>query len=199
VGSDEGVTDLVIGGLSYRWKRADDDIYPLRGLRLDLGARGSHDALLSTQSFMSFTASAKGVRAAGGGVRFIGRVDTGWTSTSTFRALPPTVRFFAGGDNSVRGYEYLSLGPRDETGRVIGGEFLLVTSAEIEIGLPKKFALAVFFDAGNAFEAVGEGVHERGVGAGVRWRSPVGPIRLDAGFPIDHDGWHVHFTMGPDL
>jgi translocation and assembly module TamA len=199
VASDAGITDLFIAGLAYRWKRADDDIFPHRGIRVDLGVRGSHTALFSTQSFFSATGSAKGVQALGERFRLIGRIDTGWTSTSTFQELPPTIRFFAGGDNSIRGYQYESLGPLDADGRVIGGQLLLVTSVELEMGLVGKFALAAFSDAGNAFAEFGAGVYERGVGGGVHWRSPVGPIRLDVGFPVHHDGWRLHFTMGPDL
>lgn len=199
IASETGITDLVIAGLTYRWKRADDDIFPTRGIRVDLGLRGAHAGLFSSQSFLSPTASAKGVRGLGGGVRLIGRVDTGWVDSSTFRDLPPTIRFFTGGDNSVRGYEYLSLGPRDENGQVVGGELLLVTSAEIEFPLPGKFGIAAFYDGGNAFTEVGEGVYEQGVGGGLRWRSPVGPIRLDLAFPVHHDDWQFHFTMGPDL
>jgi translocation and assembly module TamA len=199
VASDDGITDLVIAGATYRRKRADDDIFPRRGHRLDFGLRGSSAEVLSTQSFFSLTASAKAVRSLGQRVRLIARVDGGWTTTGTFDQLPPTVRFFAGGDNSVRGYEYQSLGPLDEFGHVIGGELLLTTSAELECGLVGKFALAGFFDAGNAFASVDEGVMEQGTGAGVRWRSPVGPIRLDFAFALHHDAWRVHFTMGPDL
>jgi translocation and assembly module TamA len=62
-----------------------------------------------------------------------------------------------------------------------------------------KFALAGFYDAGNAFTKSLDGKIERGVGGGVRWRSPVGPIRLDVAFPLEHDGFRIHFTMGPDL
>ena len=199
VASDDGITDLVIAGATYRRKRADDDIFPRRGHRLDFGLRGSSEDVLSTQSFVSLTASAKGVRSLGHRIRLIARVDGGWTTTGTFRELPPTVRFFAGGDNSVRGYEYESLGPLDASGQVIGGELLLTTSAELECGLVGKFALAGFYDAGNAFASFDEGVMEEGVGAGLRWRSPVGPIRLDFAFAVHHDDWRVHFTMGPDL
>jgi translocation and assembly module TamA len=109
------------------------------------------------------------------------------------------VRFFAGGDNSVRGYEYQSLGPRGENGQVVGGELLLTSSAEVEVGLVGKFAFAGFYDAGNAFTSLGDGIMEQGVGGGLRWKSPVGPIRLDLAFPIDHNDWRFHFTMGPDL
>lgn len=199
VASDAGITNLVIAGVTYRRKRADDDIAPTHGHRLDLSLRGANEALLSSQSFLSFTASAKAIRALNDRVRILARVDAGTTSTPSFRELPPTIRFFAGGDNSVRGYDYQSLGPLDDTGHVIGGHLLLTTSAEIQLRLKGKFGIAGFYDAGNAFANTGEGIMEQGVGPGLRWQSPVGPIRLDLAFPLHHSGWNVHFTMGPDL
>lgn len=199
VGSDEGITHLVIGGLTYRRKRADDDIAPSHGHRFDVGVRGADEAVLSSQSFVSFTAAAKMVRTLPGRIRLIARVDGGATSTPSFRELPPTIRFFAGGDNSVRGYDYESLGPRDEAGNVIGGHLLLTTSAEVQFPLKGKFALAGFYDAGNAFAHTDSGTMEQGVGGGLRWLSPVGPIRLDLAYALHHDHWRIHFTMGPDL
>ncbi|MCI0451751.1 MAG: autotransporter assembly complex protein TamA [Candidatus Latescibacteria bacterium] len=198
VGSDEGTTDLFIAGATYRRKRADDDISPTHGQRVDVSLRGSSEDVLSSQSFFSFTTLAKGVRSKGR-FRLLARVEGGWTSTGTFRELPPTVRFFAGGDNSVRGYEYQSLGPKDASGQVIGGHLLLNSSVEVEIGVVGKFALAGFYDAGNAFASFDEGTMEQGAGGGLRFRSPVGPIRLDLAFALRHDDWRVHFTMGPDL
>ena len=199
VGSDDGVTDFVIGGVTYRKKRADDDIAPTRGQRFSVGLRGAEQKVLSSESFLSFTTSAKAVRTLPGGFRLIGRVEGGATSTPAFRELPPTIRFFAGGDNSVRGYSYESLGPRDEAGRVIGGRLLLATSAEIQYPVWGKFGLAAFYDAGNAFESVDSGRMEQGAGGGLRWQSPVGPVRLDLAFALRHDDWRIHFTMGPDL
>ena len=124
VGPDEGITDLVIAGLSYRSKRADDDILPRTATGWTSALRGANEALLSSQGFVSLTASAKAVRSLGHRVRVLARVDGGTTSTPSFRELPPTVRFFAGGDNSVRGYEYESLGPRAENGQVVGGDLV---------------------------------------------------------------------------
>ncbi len=199
VGSDDGISKLIVGGVAYRMKKADDDIAPTHGFRVDLGLRGAEEALLSTDSFASFTARAKWLRSLGDRFRVIARLDAGATWTSAFRDLPPTIRFFAGGDNSVRGYDYESLGPLDETGQVIGGDHLLTTSLEIDALLVGKFGLAAFFDAGNAFASLDEGTVEQGTGLGLRWRSPIGPIRLDVAYAVHHDHIQVHFTMGPDL
>ena len=199
VGPDDGITDLFIAGLTYNHKRADDPVSPRNGYRIDLGLRGASETVWSSQSFASFTGSAKVVHTLDRKWRVLARVDAGDTETHEFRELPPTVRFFAGGDNSVRGYEYQSLGPRADDGRVIGGEMLLAASGELEYSFTGKFGLAGFYDAGNAFTSGGDGKVERGVGGGLRWKSPVGPVRLDVALPIDHDGYRIHFTMGPDL
>lgn len=199
VGPDDGITNLFIGGLTYSLKNSDDPISPSKGYRMDFGARGTDDAVGSSQSFASLTATGKAVRTLWPRWRLIARLDVGKTWTSDFRDLPPTVRFFAGGDASVRGYEYQSLGPRADNGQVIGGEILLTTSGELEFAITSKFGIAGFFDAGNAFSGMGDGVLEQGAGGGLRWKSPVGPVRLDLAFPLDHDDWRLHFTMGPDL
>jgi len=199
VGSDVGTSNLLIGGLAYRLKQSDDDITPSKGFRIDFGLRGADEHVLSSQSFVSFTARAKGLRALTDRIRVIGRVDAGITSTPAFRELPPTIRFFAGGDNSIRGYDYESLGPLDDEGHVIGGDILLTASAEVDVLLVGKFGLAAFYDAGNAFDTFDERDVEEGAGLGLRWRSPIGPIRLDAANALHHDHWQVHFTMGPDL
>jgi len=199
VASDDGITNLIIGGITYRLKRADDDIAPTHGHRVDLAVRGADEALASSQSFVSLTATGKLVRTLTDRVRVLLRVDGGATSTNAFRELPPTVRFFAGGDASVRGYDYQSLGPLDDESHVIGGHLLLTSSAEIQLRLRGKFGLAGFYDAGNAFAHIDEGIVEQGVGTGLRWQSPVGPIRLDLAYALRHDDWRVHFTMGPDL
>lgn len=199
VGSDDGISKLLIAGLAYRLKKADDYITPTHGFRVDFGLRGAEEAVLSTESFASFTARAKGLRSLGSRFRVLGRVDAGSTWTSAFRQLPPTVRFFAGGDNSVRGYDYESLGPLDETGHVIGGDLLLTSSVEVDALLVGKFGLAAFFDAGNAFDSLDHDTVEQGTGLGLRWRSPIGPIRLDVAYALHHDHFQVHFTMGPDL
>jgi translocation and assembly module TamA len=199
VGPDDGITDLFVAGLTYSHKRADDLVSPRNGHRIDLGIRGASDQVWSSQSFASLTGSGKVVRTLAPKWRILARADAGFTETHQFRDLPPTVRFFAGGDNSVRGYEYQSLGPRADDNKVIGGETLLTGSGELEYAFMGKFALAGFYDAGNAFTKSLDGKVERGVGGGLRWKSPVGPIRLDLAFPLEHDGFRLHFTMGPDL
>jgi translocation and assembly module TamA len=116
-------------------------------------------------------------------------------------ALPPTLRFYAGGDQSVRGYGYQTLGPRDGDGKVVGGKQLLVTGLELERALGGPWGVSIFHDAGNAFESFkGVQLHQ-GAGVGVHYRSPVGNLNLSLARRIrdEHPGWRIHFTVGAFL
>ncbi len=95
------------------------------------------------------------------------------------RELPASLRFFAGGDRSVRGYRYQSLGPEDDSGQVVGGKHLLVANIELEKKFGKKWGGAVFYDIGNAFDSFDEYELEQGAGFGIRRYTQIGPIRLD--------------------
>ena len=114
--------------------------------------------------------------------------------------LPASVRFFAGGDNSVRGYDFESLGPIDATGAVIGGSYLVDVSLEVDRLFRDKWAVAMFVDGGDAFNDTHIKL-KTGVGIGLRWYSPVGPIRLDFAHPLDDPdkSFRIHISLGPDL
>jgi len=117
-----------------------------------------------------------------------------------FSKIPPSMRFFVGGDNSVRGYKYKSRGPEDDNGDVIGGESLLVGSLELEYALNERWGLALFYDAGSAFDVSDEMDVIQGAGIGVRRYTPIGPIKLDLATKInDGGGVRIHFSVGFDI
>jgi translocation and assembly module TamA len=95
------------------------------------------------------------------------------------QSLPPSLRFFAGGDNSLRGYPYQSLGPKNPSGQVVGGKNLLVGTLEFEKAFSTTWGLAAFYDAGNAFDDFSQFQLKQNAGLGLRIYTPVGPIRLD--------------------
>ena len=114
--------------------------------------------------------------------------------------LPVSIRYFGGGDQSVRGYEYQSLGPLNELGEVIGGKHLLSGGVEFDFPIRANWKMAVFMDAGNAFDSFSDYQLKKAAGIGLRWLSPVGPIRLDFASALDDDNkFRIHITMGPDL
>jgi outer membrane protein assembly factor BamA len=151
------------------------------------------------------------------------RVNAGFADAYGRSAeVPVENRYFLGGSNSVRGYDESGLGPRTAEGDVAGGEFMLLANVEIRFPLPYfsrwNFAGAFFFDSGNVWQSIDEvgasdfelvtGVDETevddyryGVGLGIRYNTPVGPIRVDWGYPLKPDQYTsedgtFYFSLG---
>lgn len=200
VGDQGGRSILLMPGISWKRIRADNRIFATRGNRVSLDLRGAHKSVVSDASFAQLRMKAKWIRGLWRSGRVILRGEGGTSMVETFSELPASVRFFAGGDQSIRGYEYNSLGPTDENGDVVGGKHLMVGSLEIEHQFYKKWSAAVFYDLGNAIDELTD-PYKKGVGGGIRWRSPVGQIRVDValGLSKDHPSWRLHLTVGPDL
>lgn len=201
----ENRTDLLIPSVQLTRSRTDGNPYPLKGWRLQSRLSGSPETLGSDFSFLQFHGQAKYIHSLGSG-RLLLRTEVGSTRVSEFSQVPLSVRFFAGGDQSVRGYSYKSIGTEDESGRVIGGRHLLTASVEYDYRIKPQWALAAFYDQGDAAENF-EFDFKRSVGIGVRWISPIGPVRIDIACALDGvrcstgsaEGWGLHLSMGPDL
>lgn len=132
--------------------------------------------------------------------QFVGRADAGTIIAKKFVDVPYNLRFFAGGDQSIRGYDYKSLSTL-QNGYLIGGQNLAVGSLEYNYQFVPKWRAAVFADAGNAFDRHFNDPVKVGTGVGIRWASPVGPIRVDvaAGVSEAHVPIRLHFFIGPQL
>lgn len=193
--------NLVIPGFQMVRIKANDRIYPTKGWKLGFKVRGAAEPLWSSASFAQYDVWGKAivpVPLIGGRLMMRGQVAA--TQVTNIRELPASLRFFAGGDSSVRGFAYQSLGPKNDDGDVIGGRDLLIGSVEYDHRLGQQWALAVFSDVGNAFNNFSDYEVERSVGTGVRWISPLGPIRLDIASGLkSNQGWRLHLSMGPDL
>lgn len=200
-GLEHGRSTLVYPEVSLSRKVADNPTFVRKGWAVNIYARSTVGTLLSDTRFSQIAADAKWIRAFTRRDRLILRGAMGYTATGNFDALPPQLRFFAGGDRSVRGYGFQTIGPKNAFGRVIGGKNLLVASTEVEHYFTKNWGMAAFVDAGNAFS--GTNYSPRiGTGLGVRWLSPVGMIRVDLGTPINDQQRHgveLHLVIGPDL
>jgi len=132
-------------------------------------------------------------------VRGLAGFADGWGG----KELPIFERFFLGGATTLRGQRTRSVAPRDAEGRVIGGDKELLFSTELLIPVVPRFRLALFFDAGNAY-GFGKDFDPTdlrlGIGAGVRFLSPFGPLRLEYGYNLDRKGdekiGYVVFSVG---
>ena len=187
------------------WTRtwSDDRIHPTHGRRYYFELLGASDAVLSDATFLQGRANGKWVINLGSKNRFLTRAELGATTIDNISDLPASKRFYAGGDTSIRGYGYEELGPLNQLGEVIGGKYLLVGSVELDHRLNDKWSVAAFYDAGNAlndFNNLGDQIAE-GAGVGVRWRSPVGPVRIDFAWALTepYTGFRLHLVIGPDL
>jgi translocation and assembly module TamA len=206
VAQQKGNTTLLYPEISLSKKHADDFNFPRKGWSMTLVGRAAQEGVLADTSFAQIGADAKWIHGLGEHGRFIARGSAGITQVGGFDKLPPELRFFAGGDRSIRGYSFQSVGPRiavegEATPQVIGGERLLVGSAEYEHYFSPKWGAAAFVDAGDAFSGKDFDL-KIGAGLGLRWRSPVGMVRVDLGTPISDtfaSGVELHIIIGPDL
>lgn len=167
-----------------------------QGWRLNVDLSAAVKNVLSDTSLVQAHLETKGIVGLGSG-RLIGRVELGTTWVERFAEVPASIRYFAGGDNSVRGYDFESLGPRDDEGNVVGGRHLLVSSLEYDTPISENWDVALFVDAGDAFN--NQPSVNSSAGFGVRWHSVVGTIRVDVAFPTDGTGARLHIFMGPEL
>lgn len=175
-------SNLLLFGVGLEKTLADNLLFPLNGWHVKFGLKGAHTILLSDQTLLQFRGTAKRIRKLGKG-KILARVAVGSTLIGTFDDLPKSLRFFAGGGNSVRGYGFEKLGDVNSNGDVIGGRQLLTSSIEYQHPVYEDWSAALFVDAGNAFDQWNNVDLKVGYGVGARWKSPVGPVRIDLGFP----------------
>ncbi len=199
VGGSVTRSRLTLLGIKYSHVEAESRLFPDKGWRLGFEAEGAVDKLLSDASILQLRAHGKYIHKLGEG-RLLARADFGTTYGDSLDNLPKDLRFFAGGNNSIRGFSYESLGEINSEGKVIGGKQLIETSLEYEYPIAEKWNIAGFVDTGNAFDEFKLAEVETGVGAGIRWHSPIGPVRLDFAWPAaDTSDLHLHLSIGPDL
>lgn len=200
-GVQSDISQFLLPGVTYSRTRARGGTMPRWGDRQSITVEYGDPALLSETRVVRLLASTAWIRSAeSNNHRWLLRVDGGANFPDDFESLPPSLRFFAGGDNSIRGYGYESISPRDESGALTGAQYLLTSSLEYHYRVKGNWWAAVFYDIGDAFND--EPRWRDSTGVGVRWASPVGPIRFDVAWGLDEpasDNFRIHFTLGPEL
>jgi translocation and assembly module TamA len=182
----------------------DDRMAPRRGAGGTLMLRGGKGGSDAQATFAQLHATASWFRGFAGDSRLIVRGEAGHTFTDELLDLPPSLRYFAGGDRSIRGYGWREVGPRirDSAGNTyaVGASNVVTASIEYERYFRSPWGAAFFVDSGSAFDGTKPDMHT-GVGVGLRWRSPVGPVRIDIarGLKSPDSPFTLHLNIGTDL
>ena len=181
---------------------SDNRLNPTRGFKQNYKIQLGSEALLSDTNMAIVNANWSALYSFGESNvhQIVTSADLGYIFTEDFEKVPYNLRFFAGGDQSLRGFDYKSLSPI-EYGYKVGGQALAVGSLEYNYQFKEGWRAAVFTDFGNAYDAKFQNATEYSVGLGIRWKSPIGAIRLDVASGISAPGHPIrlHFFIGPQL
>jgi translocation and assembly module TamA len=189
--------------LNYNWglRQLDSNVLPTDGytLSVETGAGRAHDQYNRAGLFSRLYGRGTLYRPLSHGWFGSARLELGQINTVNDVQVPDVLRFRAGGDESVRGYSYRTLAPTDPDGTIVGGKVLATTSFEIAHPVSSKLPSvwwAAFVDAGRAADSFTDFKPAYGVGTGVRWRSPVGPLKLDVAWGDETHKWRLHLSVG---
>lgn len=199
-GESNQTANLLIPGMSYNYKKADNPLFSRRGYSFSSDFHGGIESEISETSFFHSHLSARSVFPLGAKARLLNRLELGAIVSDEFEELPPSERFFTGGAQSVRGYDYKDIGPRNEFNNNIGGEYLVAGSIELDYLAWGNIGFALFYDAGDVADNSNFSL-KTAAGLGFRYRSAIGMIRLDLAHPFDDpdEDFRFHISIGPDL
>lgn len=181
--------------LRAKYVNVDDQLFPRSGIGGSIVLRSGLEGVGSDANFAQVHARASWYRGIGERHRLIVRGEAGHTYTDALVDMPPSLRFYAGGDRSIRGYDWREVGPRLGD-YAVGAKHVFTGSVEYEHYFQSGFGFAVFADSGSAFNDSPD--WRTGVGVGLRWASPVGPLRLDIARGLDDPDspFTLHLDIG---
>jgi outer membrane protein insertion porin family len=206
-GYDTGSLELSILGATAAYDRRDSPLNPTSGFYTSLDYRLATNAIASDANFQSVLAAGSFIEPlpfVSPALRFAfnARAGASWAFGGS-DAIPISQRYFLGGRTTVRGYKENSLGPRADDGSITGGDVMLLGNSELRYSLTDAVAVHMFLDSGSVFlrnQGVSLGDLRYSTGAGVRYLSPIGPIGIEVGCPIDkqsgESAYRIHFTIG---
>ncbi len=196
---DDGV-QFVLPGATFSRTRVRGGSMPMWGDKQSVTVEYGDPALLSETRVLRLLGRSSWIRGIGENHRGLFRLEGGANITEEFEKLSPSLRFFAGGDNNIRGYGYESISPVDESGALTGAKYILSSTLEYQYRVYGNWWAAAFYDIGDAFNDTPE--WKSGAGVGIRWASPVGPVSFDFAWGLDekpNNEFRIHFSLGPEL
>ena len=186
-----GKNDYLLTGvpLGLTYDSRDNKLDPTKGFLAMLEMEPLYDAEGGNGMFLS-DMSLSTYRSIDSSDRFIlaGKVAVGSAFGAGLDDIPADRRFYLGGGGTIRGYGYQNVGPHRGNGKIIGGLSYFLASAEVRTRLTDTIGAVAFVDTGNAFRTRYPDFSEplrTGIGAGIRYLTPIGPLRLDAAIPLD--------------
>ncbi len=182
-------------GYSWTLRDVDQILYPTRGYVLNLQADTAARAILSDQDFFRGYSRLVYFYPIGKSDQMILRGELGAVAASSRMGIPSDFLFRTGGDQTVRGYAYQSLGV-SEGSAIVGGRYLATASAEYVHWLTPHWGAGIFVDGGNAADDLNLMSPVYGYGLGARWKSPVGPLNLDLAYGEAVRQMRIHFSVG---
>lgn len=180
------------GGWTRR--RVDDLLAPSQGWMAELEVGGGVPGA-STRSFGRAVGKANGWVPLGADTTLVLRAEAGAVIADSRVGIPSVFLFRTGGDTTVRGYAFESLGVT-EGNAIVGGRYYAVASAEAIRWIGDSWGVAAFVDAGDAVDSASDLSLAVGVGVGMRVRTPIGPFRLDVAYGDRTDSVRLHFSVG---
>ncbi|WP_045415367.1 autotransporter assembly complex protein TamA [Vibrio owensii] len=199
-GLQEDGVQFVLPGASFSRTRTRGGNMPMWGDKQSVTVEYGDPALLSETRVLRLLGRTSWIRGIGQNHRGLFRLEGGANITDEFEKLSPSLRFFAGGDNNIRGYGYESISPTDASGALTGAKYMVTSTLEYQYRVTGNWWGAVFYDIGDAFNETP--VWKSGAGVGIRWASPVGPVSFDFAWGLDTEPdpeFRIHFSLGPEL
>lgn len=195
---------LFIQFVEAQWNTSDSPLNPTRGIFLRGRFDHSSTAIISDINFVKLLVEGRHYMPLWGRTILAMRLKLGAIRPyGGSEGVPFNLRFFAGGPGSVRGFTLNRLGPLDTANRPLGGNSLIEGSVEVRFPLVGDLGGALFLDFGNVFRTPFTyrlGDLRYAAGPGIRYRTPIGPVRLDVGFILDRRAdesyGRVEFSIG---
>ena len=194
LGAPGDTTYATLFEYGHTWRSTDDLVSPRDGLvaQIELGAAPSG---LSSRLFGRSIGRLAWFRPLARDTDFVARLQAGAVIAPSSSGIPQAMLFRTGGDTTVRGYAFESLGVQQGQA-VVGGRYLAIATAELIQWVRDGVGVAAFVDAGNAADAAKDLRPKLGYGIGARVRSPIGPFRLDLAYGQDTHQLRIHFSAG---
>ncbi|WP_414704542.1 autotransporter assembly complex protein TamA [Pseudoalteromonas lipolytica] len=200
IGDEEQSSKMLMQGISYAKKDTEGGTTPYEGYQWLISAEFGLKDMFSTTNILRLQLQNAWLTTVADRHMIFLRANLGAMLVDDIDNVPFSLRFYAGGDQSVRGFAYQSISPEDEKGRLIGGKYLATGTVEYNYQFAEHWRAAVFVDSGTATNDFTDRV-EVGAGFGFRYLTPVGPVRIDHawGLTKESKSTRLSITIGPEI